>query len=209
MREMLIGEKLKKLRVAHQYSQMQIAMKLSVSRSLVSLWESNRRKPDYLDLIKLANIFCISLDSLTTSYVDEEVNNVLANALLVNIISEEALLNKDDTQIMGSIHIVSKVLKPKKLFGLKVSSECMNKVVVKGMIALFEECDCVSNDDIVVAALADEKIVIHRYFKLHNKVVLEPDSYDASYLPLVVEESKLRIIGRLVWCCMDMDEYYK
>ncbi len=62
---MNLGEKIYQLRTEKNLSQGDLADKLDVSRQSVSKWENNTAVPDLDKLIKLCDIFEISLDELT------------------------------------------------------------------------------------------------------------------------------------------------
>ena len=64
MEQEKIGYKLKELRIKHNYTQEQLAEKLYISRQAISRWEQGISLPDYDTLIKLCNLYCISLDEL-------------------------------------------------------------------------------------------------------------------------------------------------
>lgn len=61
---MQLNEKLSMLRQNNNYSTRQLAEKLGVSQSSISLWEKGDRKPDYGKIVKLANIYGVSTDYL-------------------------------------------------------------------------------------------------------------------------------------------------
>ena len=61
---MTLGEKIYKLRNDKGFSQGDLAEKLDVSRQSVSKWENNSAVPDIEKLIKLSEIFNITLDEL-------------------------------------------------------------------------------------------------------------------------------------------------
>lgn len=62
---MNLGEKIYQLRTEKNLSQGDLADALDVSRQSVSKWENNTAVPDLDKLIKLCDIFEISLDELT------------------------------------------------------------------------------------------------------------------------------------------------
>ena len=62
---MNIGEKIYQLRTEKNLSQGDLADRLDVSRQSVSKWENNTAVPDLDKLIKLCDVFEISLDELT------------------------------------------------------------------------------------------------------------------------------------------------
>ncbi len=70
-----LGEKIYKLRTENNLSQGDLAEKLDVSRQSVSKWENNTAVPDLDKLIKLCDIFEISLDELTGREIPKQKPN--------------------------------------------------------------------------------------------------------------------------------------
>ncbi len=80
---MNLGEKIYQLRTDKNLSQGDLADKLDVSRQSVSKWENNTAVPDLDKLIKICDIFEISLDELTGREKREEkvpnnINDIIA-----------------------------------------------------------------------------------------------------------------------------------
>jgi len=61
---MEIGIKLKKTRVKSGFTQEQVAEKLMISRQTVSNWENEKSLPDVASVIKMSDLYQISLDEL-------------------------------------------------------------------------------------------------------------------------------------------------
>lgn len=61
---MTLGEKIQKLRKACGLSQLQLAEQLNVSRQSISKWELNESVPDINKIIKLSEVFSVSVDEL-------------------------------------------------------------------------------------------------------------------------------------------------
>ena len=69
---------LKKLRLFHNLTQAQLANKLGLSVSAISMYEQGRRKPDSDMLCKICSFFNIRLDDLLgTMQIEREVNEVI------------------------------------------------------------------------------------------------------------------------------------
>ena len=62
---MSLGNKIYELRTAKNMSQIELAEQLEVSRQAVSKWETDAATPDLDKLIKLCNLFEVSLDQIT------------------------------------------------------------------------------------------------------------------------------------------------
>ena len=74
---MKIGSKLKELRVAHDYTQEELAIILNVSRSTISSWEINRTYPDISILVSLSELYNITVDQLINE--DDQLVDTMAN----------------------------------------------------------------------------------------------------------------------------------
>lgn len=61
---MEIGSKLKNARNEKGITQEQVAELLGVSRQTISNWENNKSYPDIISVIKMSDIYFISLDHL-------------------------------------------------------------------------------------------------------------------------------------------------
>lgn len=60
----MIGERLRKLRKAKGMTQEQVAAYLNAAKSTVSQYENNVNEPDLQTLVKLADLFGVSVDYL-------------------------------------------------------------------------------------------------------------------------------------------------
>ncbi len=58
------NEQLKDLRIENNLSRADLAVKLSVSVRLISYWENGERECDFNMLIKIADLFSVSIDYL-------------------------------------------------------------------------------------------------------------------------------------------------
>lgn len=60
----MFGDVVKKLRLSYNYSQIQLANKLNVSKQTVSNWENNNILPSIDMLIRISHFFSVSTDYL-------------------------------------------------------------------------------------------------------------------------------------------------
>ena len=75
----MLHDRIKRLRIAKEMTQEELAKVLDVSPSTVGMYEQGRRKPDNDTLIKIANIFEVTTDYLlgkesypeSKKYIDE------------------------------------------------------------------------------------------------------------------------------------------
>ena len=69
---MTLGEKIYELRTQNNLSQGDLANELNVSRQSISKWENGNSTPDLEKIVKLAEIFKVSLDELVKNEEKEE-----------------------------------------------------------------------------------------------------------------------------------------
>lgn len=75
----MLGDKIKYLRTIHNLTQAELAQKLKITRSALSLYELNRRSPDNDILIIIADFFSVTTDYLLGK--EEKKENYIENPL--------------------------------------------------------------------------------------------------------------------------------
>lgn len=88
---MTLGEKIYELRTQHNLSQGDLANELNVSRQSISKWENGNSTPDLEKIVKLAEIFKVSLDELIKN---EEKETTIVNTPEENLAPETNTNNK-------------------------------------------------------------------------------------------------------------------
>lgn len=61
---MQIGNKLKELRISEGLTQQELSVRLGISRVNYTKYETDKVRPDYETLIKLADFYNVSLDEI-------------------------------------------------------------------------------------------------------------------------------------------------
>lgn len=69
----MLGEQIKKLRIAHGLSQVDLARKLNVSKQSISNWENNNIMPSIDMLKKICQHFSCSADYVLEMTTDEHI----------------------------------------------------------------------------------------------------------------------------------------
>lgn len=72
-KEITLGERINKYRTARGLSQLELSEFLDVSRQSISKWETDVAVPELSKLVKMADIFGVSLDELVRGKADEEI----------------------------------------------------------------------------------------------------------------------------------------
>ena len=76
-----IGKKIQTIRKSNGYTQEQLAEKVEVSVRYISDVEQDRAKPSYEVLVKICNIFKISLNQVFSEYLSVTDNKTLSYPL--------------------------------------------------------------------------------------------------------------------------------
>ena len=88
---MTVGEKIQKYRKDLDLSQEKLGQKLLVSRQTISLWEKDQTVPTIDNLIRLREIFGVSVDEILGFETIEQNNEILPNELYRFTFSKEEL----------------------------------------------------------------------------------------------------------------------
>lgn len=77
-----IGRNLQKIRKSYGYTQERLAEEIECSARYISDIEQDRAKPSYESLVKICNIFNVSLDDIFCEYLDIKKENNIYHALV-------------------------------------------------------------------------------------------------------------------------------
>lgn len=97
---MILGTKIRKLRIQNRWSQEELAYKLNVGQTTVSNFESSKTIPDFLVMQKLCEVFEIGFDYFIKNKENILIgkigvlNNNLPEGVLENILKRIELLEK-------------------------------------------------------------------------------------------------------------------
>ena len=93
-----IGRSLQQIRKSNGYTQEKLAEEIEVSARYVSDIEQDRAKPSYEVLIRICNLFKVSLDQIFSEYL-----KIRDNKSLEYSISGYDKLNKEDKETIGHL----------------------------------------------------------------------------------------------------------
>lgn len=95
---MTIGQQLKEARIKSNMTQEEVAAKIYVSRQSISNWENGKTYPDIISVIKLSDLYQVSLDKLLKGsdnfmkHLDESTDIVGSNKKLLALIVASLLI---------------------------------------------------------------------------------------------------------------------
>ena len=95
---MHVGEKIKKLRKERNFSQAQLAIKIGTDARRISNYENNINVPTTELLIKIAEVFNVSLDYLVKEDVDNMATTPIRDRKLLEQFEEVDRMPEDDKE---------------------------------------------------------------------------------------------------------------
>ena len=94
-----IGKLLKKLRHENKWSQQELADKIPISRESISKWEKGKNIPDYQSLIRLSEIFNVSIDELLIGEKIEKKDKSIFVKKILQLYEEKNKLKRRIIQV--------------------------------------------------------------------------------------------------------------
>jgi len=103
----MIGEKIKQLRLEHNLTQIELAEKIESQQPQVNRWESGKKLPSLLMLIKISRLFNVSLDTLVMDEKDLKTLKIKDKTLLSKLKEIENLTENEKEIVINMIHTLA------------------------------------------------------------------------------------------------------
>lgn len=200
----------KQLRLEHDYSQLQLAQRLNVSKSTVAMWETGKRYPSNSVYEELANFFQVDIDYLygRTEYKTrkemlqhfdnkadlDELRKQIADAGTVVDLSDEIYT---PIKVLGEVaagipmyaqedvidfeYIPEKWTKSAKYFGLKIKGDSMSPRISEGDTVIVRQQGDAESGDIVIVRINGDTATCKRLMKYADRISLH--SFNPAYKP--------------------------
>jgi transcriptional regulator with XRE-family HTH domain len=104
---LVISERIKELRKAHNWNQAELAEKMSIDSKMISYYENGKYVPSAEVIVKLAEVFDVSIDYLLIPDIPKKpLRQNINNELIQELSDFENLPDKDKEMIMHMVHTV-------------------------------------------------------------------------------------------------------
>ena len=184
----MIGENIKYLRKRAGYSQEQLARKLDVKQSSVSLWEKGRNNPDTETLAKAAQVFNVPLDFFLSDEPRRELDSIRINRAAVPILGNIACGQRitPDTTPEGYADLPEGI---RADFALRCKGDSMEPTLKDGDIILIRKQPEVENGQIAAVNVNGETTLKRVYMRgdgLH--LIADNPGYQPIFIPAYSDE---------------------
>lgn len=198
----MLGENLKKLRKEKKVTQTDLAQRLGVTQQAVGKWETGRSSPDPDTLMRLAEFFGVSTDTLLGR------EGKLLGAVRPYIAAIESMV-----PVVGSVRAgygalafeedfgsePATVRDPENYFYLVVKGDSMEPRIQSGDLALVRRQSTLDDGDLGVVVFGESEGTLKRFLRKGNAVVLQPFNPEYNTVILSGEELEhLYIAGKVV-----------
>lgn len=205
---MIFGERIKQLRLEHQWTQEYVCEQLNISSGALSRYETGMYEPKSLELVKdFAKLFDVSTDYLlgkSDIRNPEKTSNISDKIYMCPVYGQipAGEPNWAEECIEGSLPLdpnLMNIVDPEECYFLRVNGESMNKIIKNGAYALIRKADWVENGDIAVVLVNGYDATLKKFTKNNDVVVLEPMSNDPSFqTQIYTKDTPIKIIGKYI-----------
>ena len=119
-KQLSFHEKIKELRDNHGWTQNELADKLGTDGRMISHYEKGKNIPSADILIKIAELFNVSIDYLLIDYIPKRQLDQNGDAELLEKISEISKLPKKDKEMIK--HMIESVITKNKVKELAITA---------------------------------------------------------------------------------------
>lgn len=202
------GERLRELRKATGLTQKALSGMLDLGESTISMYEMEKREPDFETLEMLADFFNVDINYMLGH---TESTTLLPSSKTIEFNRKIPVYGRIPAgkpfealeDVLDPIEIPSRYAHREGLFGLLVVGDSMNKVIPDGYVALIQKTDHLENGEIGAIRVNGHDATLKKFYRLTDNVVLEPLSYNTEHKPLVIgsDGPEIQVIGKVLWSC--------
>ncbi len=187
---------IKELRLKHNITQSELANLCGVHQTAVSQWEKGRTLPDKNALVRLSDIFGVSLDTLMKNKNDSTPNTVPVLGYVRAGNPTEAIEDIIDYEIISPEMAASG-----DYFGLKIKGDSMTPRICQGDIVIVKKQDYIESGEIGVVLINNLEATVKKVIKKGTGLTLIP--FNTDYEPLIFTPEEIvtlpvKIIGKVV-----------
>lgn len=192
-------EILKRLRKQNNMTQAYVASKLHVRQGAVSAWEVGRNKPDFDTMLKLAELYNVSIEELQGRQVLHYTSNTVLIPVLGRVTAGYASQAIEDAT--GEIAISKSMAEQGDHVGLTVQGDSMEPEFHAGDTVIVRLQSDISSGDIAVVFVNGDEANVKKVIKTPKGIKLlsfNPDYPTFEYTNKEIMELPVTVYGKVV-----------
>ena len=188
---------IKELRLKRGITQSELAKLCSVHQTAVSQWEKGRTLPDKQTLLKLSDIFGVSVDFL----IGKGEPSVKKNLVPVLGYVRAGSPIEAHEEILEYVEIPDGMAATGEYFGLKVKGDSMTPKICPDDTVIIRRQDYIESGEVGVVLIGNMDATVKKVIKKGTSLTLVP--FNSSYEPMIFTPEEIvtlpvRIIGKVV-----------
>lgn len=198
---------LKEIRKKYGYSQKDVADALNVTQGSVSAWEQGRWFPDISSLIKLANLYGVSVDTLlgrSSDMVDPELRVSQIRTVRIPIVSRVRAKYDpfEESNIIGEMEVGEALVKLfPVVYAVEINNDAMGPEIQVGDHAIISPETPVKNNDMGMVCIKNDDGIIRRVLRTDDGIELIADNNNYSTVKFSndqVDNIPVNIMGKVI-----------
>lgn len=187
---------IKDLRLKKGITQSELASLCGVHQTAVSQWEKGRTLPDKASLLKLSDIFGVSIDTLMKKKTENKANTVPVLGYVRAGCPAEAIENIIDYEELSP-----EMAAKGEHFGLKIIGDSMSPRICQGDVVIVRKQNYIENGEIGVVLINNLDATVKKVVKNGTGLTLIP--FNPEYEPILFTAEEIvtlpvTIIGKVV-----------
>lgn len=189
----MISQNIKNFRKERGISQKLLGERLGVGQSTVAMWECGKNSPGYDMLLKLANLFNVSVSSLCGA--EEEIVRV---NVLGNVAAGQPIYAAEN--IIGAESMSAEDVRGGEFFALRIRGSSMEPRMYEGDTVIVRRQSNVENGEIAIVLVGDDEATCKKFYRNGDGISLV--SINPAYEPMFYSEAalkdvKIEILGKV------------
>ena len=198
---MSFSAELRRLRKQDGLTQGDVARRLGIAKSTISMYECGRREPDFETLEAIADLFNVDMNQLTGHTSSASIPNNIIPLPKMNTVPLLGTIACGEP-ILASENLEGNVAMPENVhadFALRCKGDSMiNARIYNGDIVYIRQQDAVQDGEIAAVLIGDEA-TLKRVRIYPDHVVLEPENPQFRPMSYWGEDAAaIRILGKAV-----------
>ena len=192
--------RLKELRVANGYkTQADLAKTIFVNQTAVSQWERGVTTPSPDMLVKLANLYGVTVDYILNNRDDATPNDSRRVPVLGEVAAGLPMMAEEN--IVDYEEVDPAMAAAGDLFGLRIKGSSMEPRIKEGDVVIVRKQEDVDTGDVAVVLVNGDSATVKRIKKETSGITLIPNNpaYDPKYYSNEdIQRLPVKIIGKVL-----------